>query len=174
MAKVSFNKLGLKKNSEIINVEYNGIDIEVSKYLPISNKLDLITKVAIDAHDDNNFSNPIKFKIHITLAIIEAYTNITFTEKQKEDPYKLYDILYSTGFVDIIFNTIPEKELKILFEDAYKCIEAIYTYRSSIMGILDILKEDYSSLNFDASAIQEKLADPENMTLLKSVLEQLG
>lgn len=42
------------------------------------------------------------------------------------------------------------------------------------MGILDTISQDYSNLNLEASAIQEKLADPENMTLLKSVLSKLG
>ena len=28
-----------------------------------------------------------------------AYTNINFTEKQKEDPTKLYDMLISSGLV---------------------------------------------------------------------------
>jgi hypothetical protein len=42
------------------------------------------------------------------------------------------------------------------------------------MGILDIISQDYSNLNFDASAIQEKLADPENMALLRQVLDKLG
>ena len=42
------------------------------------------------------------------------------------------------------------------------------------MGILENISTDYSNLNLDASAIQQKLADPENMELLRSILSKLG
>jgi hypothetical protein len=42
------------------------------------------------------------------------------------------------------------------------------------MGILDSVKSDYSGLNLDASEIQKNLSDPENMELLKSILDKLG
>jgi hypothetical protein len=45
MAKISFSKLGLKLNQEIKTVEYNGQNIEIKQYLPIQNKLQLISSV---------------------------------------------------------------------------------------------------------------------------------
>jgi hypothetical protein len=33
------------------------------------------------------------------LAIVFNYTNLTFTDKQKEDLYKLYDLLMSSDFI---------------------------------------------------------------------------
>ena len=45
MAKVSFTKLGLKKNQEINTIIWNEQIIEVKKYLPAQEKLDLIAKV---------------------------------------------------------------------------------------------------------------------------------
>ena len=39
---------------------------------------------------------------------------------------------------------------------------------------LDTIKQDYSNLDFDASAIQAKLGDPENIALLRDVLAKLG
>ncbi|WP_291627863.1 hypothetical protein [Clostridium sp.] len=35
----------------------------------------------------------------LELGIIEYYTNISFTEKQKEDVVKLYDILQSNDII---------------------------------------------------------------------------
>ena len=35
MAKLSFSKLGLTKNTNIKSIEYNGQNIEVKQYLPI-------------------------------------------------------------------------------------------------------------------------------------------
>ena len=42
------------------------------------------------------------------------------------------------------------------------------------MGILENISADYSNLNLDATEIQNKLADPNNMALLKDVLAKLG
>ena len=39
MAKVSFNKLDLKKNQEVVTLKYNDIEFEVKQYLPIDDKI---------------------------------------------------------------------------------------------------------------------------------------
>jgi transposase-like protein len=38
------------------------------------------------------------------------YTNISFTEKQREDEYKLYDNLKSNGFYELFYQAINEDE----------------------------------------------------------------
>lgn len=175
MAKISFTKLGLVKNQDIKTVEWNGQNIEVKQYLPINEKLNLITNVINAAHDSNkNFSNPIQVKVYTDLEILYFYTNINFTEKQKEDVAKLYDLVNSSGLAEAILNVIPDNEYKNIVCGIQDSIDAIYSYQNSILGILDTLKTDYSNLDFDATSIQEKLADPENMELLKGILAKLG
>lgn len=174
MAKVSFAKLGLKVNQEIKTIEFNEQIIEVKQYLPVNDKLELISNVINLAHDENNFSNPVKVSVFTTLEIMYAYTNINFTEKQKEDPTKLYDMLISSGLVCEVINAIPESEYNEILCGVSDSIDAIYAYRNSAMGILDIISQDYSALNFDATEIQKKIGDPENMALLKQVLTKLG
>ena len=102
MAKVAFSKLALKKQDNVKLVKIGNFDIEVKQYLPVNEKLDLIARVLNGAHDENNFPNPIKIEVIGTLEIIMAYTNISFTEKQKEDVAKLYDLLDSNGVVNTI------------------------------------------------------------------------
>ena len=174
MAKVSLTKLGLKVNQEIKTIEFNEQTIEVKQYLPVNDKLELIGNVINSAHDENNFSNPVKVSVFTTLEIMYAYTNINFTDKQKEDPTKLYDMLISSGLVSEVINAIPEAEYYEVVHGISDSINAIYTYRNSAMGVLDIISTDYSNLNFDATEIQKKIGDPENMELLKSVLTKLG
>jgi hypothetical protein len=41
----------------------------------------LITNVINLSADDNNFANPVKVSVYTTLEMIDAYSNITFTEK---------------------------------------------------------------------------------------------
>ena len=110
MAKISLTKLGLKVNQDIKTIEFNGQTIEVKQYLPVNEKLALIGNVINFAHDENNFSNPVKISIYTTLEIMYNYTNINFTDKQKEDPAKLYDMLISSGLVAEVINAISEAE----------------------------------------------------------------
>ena len=174
MAKVSLTKLGLKVNQDVKNIEFNEQDIEVKQYLPINEKLELISSVINSAADENNFSNPIKENVFLTLEILYHYTNINFTDKQKEDPVKLYDLVVSSGLVNKVTDLIPEEELDEVINGVAQSVKAIYTYRNSALGILESISQDYSNLDLDATEIQQKLADPDNMTLLKQVLTKLG
>ena len=174
MAKVSLTKLGLKVNQDIKTIEFNEQTIEVKQYLPVNDKLELITSVINASHDDNNFANPVNVSIFTALEIMYAYTNINFTDKQKEDPTKLYDMLISSGLVAAVVNAIPEAEYHEVLCGVSDSIDAVYNYRNSVMGILENVSTDYSNLNFDASEIQKKIGDPENMALLKQILTKLG
>lgn len=174
MAKVSLTKLGLKVNQDVKNIEFNEQIIEIKQYLPINEKLELISSVINSAADENNFSNPVKENVFLTLEILYHYTNINFTDKQKEDPVKLYDLVVSSGLVNKITDLIPEEELDEVINGVAQSVKAIYTYRNSVLGILESISQDYSALNLDATEIQQKLADPDNMALLKQVLTKLG
>ena len=174
MAKVSFAKLGLIKNQEVKNVEWGEYSIEVKQYLPINEKLNLISNVINAAHDENNYSNPVKVDVYTALEIMYAYTNINFTDKQKEDVTKLYDLIVSSGLYAKILEAIPGSEHCNLLNAIKKSIDAIYAYQNSVMGILDTISTDYSNLDLDASEIQKKIGDPENMELLRNILTKLG
>ena len=174
MAKLILTKLGLKVNQDVKNIEFNEQIIEVKQYLPINEKLELISSVINSAADENNFSNPVKENVFLTLEILYHYTNINFTDKQKEDPVKLYDLVVSSGLVNKVTDLIPEEELDEVINGVAQSVKAIYTYRNSVLGILESISQDYSALNLDATEIQQKLADPDNMALLKQVLTKLG
>lgn len=174
MAKVSLTKLGLKVNQDIQIIDFNEQDIEIKQYLPVNEKLMLISNVLNLSHDNNNFANPVKISVFTTLEIMYAYTNINFTDKQKEDPTKLYDMLISTGLAKKVINAIPEEEYHEIICGISDTIDAVYAYQNSVMGILDSISQDYSSLDLNATEIQKKLSDPNNMELLKQILSNLG
>lgn len=174
MAKVAFTKLGLTKNTNVGSFEWNDQTIEVKAYLPIQEKLDLIATVINNCQDENNFINEGKMSLFMSLEIVYRYTNINFTEKQKSDPAKLYDLLAGSGFFDDMFAVMPQGEYKCIAIWLDKTANHIYNYRNSIYGILDALKQDYSNLEFDAESIREKIADPNTLELLKSVLTNFG
>ena len=173
MAKVSFTKLGLKKKEEIKNITINDQVIEVKQYLPISDKINIITNVIENSADDNNFANPVKVEVFANLEIMYAYTNISFTDKQKEDPTKLHDLLEENGVIAEVIAAIPENEYALLLGWIDETIEAFYKYRNSVLGILDTISADYSNLSLDATNLQKQIADPENIKLLKSIMSKL-
>ena len=174
MAKIPFSKLGLKINPKVKTLTFNEQEVEVLDYLPISEKLDLITTVINNTVDNNGYYNPVKLEIYLALEIINAYTNLTFTAKQKEDPLKLYDLLCSTNFLNEVMNIIDTEEINMIKTGIYNSVKSIYDYRNSVLGILEAITTNYSELDLNAQAIQEKIANGENIELLKDVLSKLG
>ena len=174
MSRVPFTKLGLKKIEDTKTISICDQDVEVKQYLPINDKINIITNVIENSADDNNFANPVKVEVFANLEIMYAYTNISFTDKQKGDPTKLYDLLEENGIIAEVIAAIPENEYALLLGWIDETIEAFYTYRNSIMGIMEQISADYSNLSLDATEIQQKLADPQNLELLKGIMTKLG
>ena len=177
MAKISYNKLGITKDelNKVQTVEYNDQTIEVKQYLPIAEKSELITRVLNNSVDENTgYYNLLKMDMYLALEIVYAYSNISFTEKQKEDSAKLYDMLNASRVLNLIIGLIPEGEFYYLNKTVHEMANNIVAYRNSAMGIMERITTDYSNLDLDASAIQKELADPNNMTLLKDILTKLG
>ena len=176
MAKVSFSKLGLSKNNTIKNFEYNGQNIEVKQYLPINDKATIVATILNYTlnNGENRFPNPLQVETFLTLNIIEKYTNINFTDKQKEDPAKLYDLITSSGLWNIILNNLNTNDYNSLLNYCDKAIKAYYEYHNSIFGILDAVNKDYNTSSLEAQEIYKYLNDPESMSVLRDVLAKLG
>lgn len=175
MAKVAFSKLGIKKPSEEVkSIVFNDIEIEIKQYLPIQTKLEIIGNAINNSMDGNRFYNKIKTEMCLELEIIYAYTNITFTDKQKEDTAKLYDMLESSGLINQVLNAIPVEELDtVLIQGSYVGRD-FYNQMNSIYGIMENIATDYADVGSKAEKIQQDLADPNNLTLLKNVMTKLG
>ena len=177
MAKISYTKLGINKEelNKVQTVEYNGQTIEVKQYLPVIEKSELITRVLNNSVDENNgYYNLLKMDMYLALEIVYAYSNISFTEKQKEDPMKLYDMLNASKVLNLIIGLVPDGEFYYLNKTTHEMANNIVSYRNSVMGIMEAISTDYSNLDLDATDIQKKLNDPDNMALLKDVLTKLG
>lgn len=178
MAKVPFTKLKCKINTSEIPVKIGDEIIAVKQYLPIQEKLALIGRVMEQAHEqDTMFANPVKAEVFSLLEIVFAYTNIAFTDKQKEDLPKLYDMLCGTGVneteysvLDIILQSIPETELTTIANGVADTIEAYYKYQNSVLGILDSINNDSSVLGQNLNNIREQLTDPKVMENVNNIL----
>lgn len=173
MAKLAFSKLGLKINNEITNIHFNDQVIEVRQYISVNDKLKLISDVINKSVDEHSFCNPVKVNVFAALGIIEYYTNISFTDKQKEDPVKLYDLFQSNRLIQKICDVIPKEEFDELMNGIWDSTEAIYTYRNSVMGILDNVSNDYDNVNVDVNKTIEQIKNLDH-SFLSEVMEKLG
>ena len=174
MAKIPFTKLGLTKNDVKEFINWGDQVIEVKQYLPFGEKIKVVEKIVNQSMDDNNYANPCRVDLFETLEIVFAYTNINFTEKQKEDVYKLYDLLVGSGLADEVIKKIPQEEINMIYRWSYHLIDHLYTYANSARGIMETITSDYSNLNLDAEKLQAEIADPENMAFLKQVMDKFG
>ena len=174
MAKIAFTKLGLKLNKEVKTIIWEDQEIEIKQYLPVNEKLEMISRIINSSADDMKFYNVGKIEIFTALELIFTYTNINFTDKQKEDICKLYDLLVSSGLYSAIVCEIPKVEREWIEDVTMETVASIYSYQSSILGILDSVSEDYSNLELDASKVYNDLADPNNLSLLKGIMTKLG
>ena len=174
MAKIGLTKLGLTKNTDVSKVEWNGEEIEVKQYLPIDDKLAMIAAILNSSIDDNGYYNPAKIYVYTIINMLDYYTNINFTDKQKEDISKTYDLVASSGLSSAIFTVISPYEYQQIQGWIRELVDSIYTYKNSIVGMMELIKDDYSNIELDAEKIQETLGDKENLTLLRDVMEKLG
>lgn len=179
MAKVPFSKLQAKIDNGVTKVTHlnaSGEEViyEVKNYLPFVDKLELVSRIINQSIDDNGFYNPMRVKYNMTLEIVYAYTNLTFTDKMKEDSFKLYDTFISSGIFDEVINVIKDNDWIEIQESVWDTIDNIYHYNNSVLGILESVKNDYNNVSFDAQAIQDNLANEENLQLLRDVLGKLG
>ena len=174
MAKLAFSKLGLKNNNQVVNINYNEQIIEIKQYISVNDKLKLISDIINNTVDEHSFCNPVKVKVYLLIGIIENYTNISFTEKQKEDIVKLYDLIQSNGLFDKILTAIPDEEFNDLLNSTWDSIDAIYAYNNSAMGVIENIGSNYKDMNLDVEEIQQKLANGENVEFLKEILDKLG
>lgn len=175
MSKVSFGSLNIKKvNEGTVSFFFGEKEIEVKQYLPLNEKLLVISNAINNAADGNRFMNDMKLEACLDLEIMFAYTNITFTEKQKEDLAKLYDILASNGFFEHMYDAMNEAEYRQLHVNAARIAEHMYAQMNSVYGIMENISRDYEHMGEESEKIQKNLSDPSNLAFLKDVMTKMG
>lgn len=175
--KVSYSKLKLtNNNTETKTISY---DIEVKQYLPIEEKLNMVSEI-INSESSTHTGTDMKFcnygmlEVCSKIAYVEYYTNLSFTEKQKENLYKLYDELATNNIFNEVLEAIPQEEKSLISALLEPTVKSIYAYMNSVYGILDSMNTDYSKLNFDIDSLTEKLKDKEGVEFLSQVLNKMG
>lgn len=175
MAKISFTKLALQKNSQVKEWSFNEQSIEVKQYLSIKERMDIAQSVIQQVINFNNeFLNEFAFHMYMDLAIVFNYTNLSFTDKQKEDLYKLYDLFVGSGFMKELKKQVDCNQTDDLEVYTYETLNEYYKYHNSVYGIMDAMNQNYSNLNLDVNELQDKISNPESLSLVKDILTKMG
>lgn len=149
MAKVNFNKLKMKmdksvKKATIMDSEGNEVEIEVLRYLPLKEKIEIISNSVNTAIISGVIREELLSAV-LGVQLVQKYTNLSFTEKALENSVELYDILESNGVISVVEENMEELELEEInsYIKSYS-EQMIGAMKSSISGYkaqTDIYKE---------------------------------
>lgn len=163
MGKISYANMKLKVNNDIKTFDFNGNEVEVLSYLPIEDKFDLVM-VTLQQSLIDGIYNSIKLEMYFNLNLAYMYTNISFTEKQKEDAEKIYNVLKTNGFFDKMIEIIPDEEYEELIGYIEEEIEKNMRYNTSAAAVVKSVINDLPTQaqaamnivnNFDKEKFQE-------------------
>lgn len=157
--KISYANLKLKTDTSVNTFDFNGQTIEVLKYLPIEDKYDLVM-ITLQKSLEDGVYNSVKLDMYFNLHLVYMYTNLSFTDKQRENESKLYDTLKSNGFIDKLIETIDEHEYNDLLTWVNDCIDDYMKYKTSAAALLQSVITDLPSSAQAAAEIVNNF-DPE-------------
>ena len=141
MSKVSFSNMKLKTKADKKIFKFNDEEIEIITYLPIERKYDFVN-ITLQKSFEEGIYNPLKLDMYFHLHLVYLYSNITFTEKQKENEGKLYDILKTNGFLEEFLSNIPEDEYTELRDFVNEQIQSEYEYKRSFSYTINKIISD--------------------------------
>ena len=156
--KVSYANMKLKTNTSVKTFDFGGQKVEVLQYLPAQDKYDLLM-ITLQKSLEDNIYNEFKLNLYFELHLVYMYTNISFTEKQREDEFKLYDTLKSNGFYEKFFQVINEDEYNELFEQLNAIKNASFKNKRSVAGLIGEFINDLPA-NAEAAAKIVESFDP--------------
>jgi hypothetical protein len=166
MAKTTYASMKLKVNTETKEIDVNGSKIEVLQYLPIDDKYTLLN-VTLQKAKEGAIYNPLKKDMFFHLHLVYMYTNLVFTDKQREDESKLYDTLVSNGVLDKIIEAIPESEFNLLYSYLNDQEQEILKFRNTVGGAIS---EVIQNLPIQAEQMQ-KIVDNFDPQKFQNVLD---
>lgn len=166
MAKTTYASMKLKVDTQTKEIDFNGSKIEVLQYLPIDEKYALIN-ITLQKAKEGAIYNPLKKDMFFHLHLVYMYTDLVFTDKQREDESKLYDTLVSNGVLDKIIEVIPENEFNMLYSYLNDQEQEILKFKNTVGGALSeiinnlpIQAEEMQKIvdNFDPQKFQNVLS----------------
>ena len=118
-----------------------GYDINVLQYLPIEDKNSIIT-LALQNAEENGVYNLLKADMFFRLYITYMYSDLEFTDEEKEDPVLIYDTLESAGIINAIMSAMAPNELEYLTDMLDETFEMKLAHRNTIASVINSFIEN--------------------------------
>lgn len=168
MAKVPFTKLYTKESlGQFSAFEWLGEIIEVKQYLPIEDKLQILEMIVNNCLKEDLIINPLEVSSNLETLLVIYYTNISFTEIQKEkNALKTYNILKEIGLIDKVKQYIPEQELQFLEESVNKIIDNMIRHLTSLPTIIENTIAKGKNSEIDLNKIKNEILQNEDIVNL--------
>lgn len=146
MAKVSINKLNLPKNDVFTDVEINGIQVSVKKYIDTADKSAIIDRAAGSGTNAFGVDEIIAESI-LHYWILLKQTNLALKEDVKlEDALKIVDQFTKSGFLTVILAAIEKEDYDHLIDECAKFIEKADRFLISTGLAVNKFSEDLSQI----------------------------
>lgn len=157
---MKYSDMDLKINNKTNTVQINdNLTIEVLQYLPIEDKIDLI-EIALQKAEEGGIYNELKLDMYFNLYLVYMYSNLEFTDEEKEDEYKLYNELESNEIINHVIAGMDEVEYQHLLDYLHIMQVNNEHYKSSVSALLQTVIHDLPK-NAEAAANIVDNFDPE-------------
>jgi len=172
MAKVTFSKLKLNKETAITKVMIGEVEIEVKEYISITEKIFILDTIIKEACEFN-FVNKAKADALLHVYMILCYTNLTITKKEREDLLGTYDLLEKNGVIDTVVSAIPKDEYDSFIEYCEAIMDDYDKYKNSLVGIAEKVMEQ---LPERLEGINKLMKDfkPGDLKVLQDAMSEFG
>ena len=164
---MNYKDLNLHTDNNMYYIEVQGKKINIKKYLPINDKKDLVEITLQKAEQADGTYNEILIDVYFNLYLVYLYTDIVFTDEDREDEMKLYDELESSGILERILDKIPEEEYNVLMDYLKAMRKEISSYKHSAAAMVQKLIVDLPK-NAEAAA---KIVQNFNQEKYKEVID---
>lgn len=157
---MNYKDLGLRLNTDTYFIDVQGNRINIKKYLPINDKKDLIEITLQKAEQTDGTYNEILIDMYFNLYLVYLYSDIVFSDEDREDEMRLYDELESSGLLERIVDKIPDSEYNILIKYLEDMEKSSLSYKHSAAAMVQKLIVDLPK-NAEAAAKIVQDFDPE-------------
>ena len=163
------NTSTLTLNTSVKTFNIGEEEVKVLQYLPIEQKNELIY-LAIQNAMENGQVNLLKLNMFFNLYLAYSYTDIEFTDEEKEAASALYDLLQSSGVIDTIIANMDEGEYSYLVTVMNETVANKQKYNSTIAALIRSFIEELP-INAENAAEIIKNFNPEQFTQVMNFVQ---
>lgn len=158
----------LTVQSKSTKIMIDGDSVNIKQYLPIRDKSDIIT-IVLENSKENGVYNPVLIDMYFHVYLVFSYSDIPFSDEEKEQVEQIYDLLCSNGYMDAIIKAIPETEYQYLYNALNELKNDKLQYGSTFISALSWIMDALPNMVSTAEEILQT-ADFDKMETLRDVL----